>query len=291
MVATHISTSCQQVETAINALGDRFAAITARLDDALAVSAGMTLDDGFAGTLTAGKQQLNEVVHGLKEINASRNALTDEIRGLAACTQELRGMADEVGQIAFKTNMLSLNAAIEAAHAGEAGKGFGVVAQEVRALSQASRETGQRINARVEAIGQTLLSLTERSESALVEESRVVAACEARIAEVLERFGVCSLGLGETTNRLRQESATIKEELEGSMVHLQFQDRVSQILSHAAQSLNALAEQASHPETVRSQDIAALLSKLAASYTTDEQRNVHLEPLERRAAASSVTFF
>jgi methyl-accepting chemotaxis protein len=73
-------------------------------------------------------------------------------------------MAADIGQIAFKTNMLALNAAIEAAHAGEAGKGFAVVAQEVRALSQASRETGSQIITRIEAVNTTLNSLTQRNE-------------------------------------------------------------------------------------------------------------------------------
>jgi len=115
---------------------------------ALPVLAQHVDDSSFFSALTDGRERLVQVRRDLKEIHASRSGLAEEIRGLRRFTDELHGMAADVGQVVFKTNMLALNAAIEAARAGEAGKGFAVVAQEVRALSQASRETGSQIVSR-----------------------------------------------------------------------------------------------------------------------------------------------
>jgi methyl-accepting chemotaxis protein len=61
-------------------------------------------------------------------------------------------MAAEVDQIGFRTNMLSLNAAIEAAHAGEAGKGFAVVASEVKSLATQTAKATEEITSQIAAI-------------------------------------------------------------------------------------------------------------------------------------------
>lgn len=292
ILAGHIDSSQQQIEAATLSLTDRFLRIVERLDSTLATSAGLTGDgpEGFSATLAAGRRQLDTVVARLKEINAGRDGLAQEIRSLAGYTQDLRRMAAEVGHIAFQTNILALNAAIEAAHAGEVGKGFAVVAHEVRALSQASRETGQHINERVETIGAALEGLTQRSAVALEQEAGAVAACELQVSEVLARFGVTSLSLGDATHRLREESADIKRELEGSVVQLQFQDRVSQILTHAARSLRELAQHADAPHGGTG-DVARLLERIAASYTTEEQHQVHGSRAPTSSAAGAVTYF
>lgn len=293
VLAQHIDSSHRQIEQAVTALSEKFAAITGRLDTALAVSGEVTdnEDSDVGRALSVGRSELAGVIRALKEINASRSQLTSDIKSVASCTHELRGMADEVGLIAFKTNMLSLNAAIEAARAGEQGKGFAVVAQEVRSLSQASRETGRRINERIGSLGDSLKDLCERSEAALAGESDIVAKCETNIQGVLSKFGVTSIALEQTTERLRSESSSIKSELESSLVHLQFQDRVSQILQHAAKSLRELAKGASAQSVQETQQIAQLVSAMTRGYTTAEQRAAHHGEPVAEAKAGGITYF
>jgi methyl-accepting chemotaxis protein len=294
VLAQHVDTSRAQMESGIGALSSQFLDIVQRLDETLRVSASIGGDDdsSISSALNEGRQRLTQVIRDLKEIHASRSGLAQEIRGLCKYTNELHAMAADVGQIAFKTNMLALNAAIEAAHAGEAGKGFAVVAQEVRALSQASRETGSQIITRIEAVNATLNNLTQRNEQVFSQESRAVNGCEQHINEVLLRFASTSQGLTASTQRLRQDSERIKDQIEQAMVQLQFQDRVSQILSHAVESLRDLGRTAGNSQRVQAADVAAFLSRMAATYTTSEQRSVHHGQSKVAApVAAAVDFF
>jgi len=87
-------------------------------------------------SVSAGEKLANKTVNAMEEINEQTSAITDAIT--------------VIDQIAFQTNILSLNAAVEAATAGEAGKGFAVVAQEVRNLASRSAEAAKEIKDIVE---------------------------------------------------------------------------------------------------------------------------------------------
>jgi uncharacterized protein YukE len=88
--------------------------------------------------------------------------LTDNI---AARTQDVQSILSEIGAIAKQTNLLALNAAIEAARAGEAGRGFAVVADEVRDLSGRTSQFSQQINKVIQNM-QVTVKQTEEAISA-----------------------------------------------------------------------------------------------------------------------------
>jgi methyl-accepting chemotaxis protein len=94
-----------------------------------------TLADDTKQSATTGKGLANQTANAMEEINTSTQAIADAIT--------------VIDQIAFQTNILSLNAAVEAATAGEAGKGFAVVAGEVRNLAARSAEAANEIKALV----------------------------------------------------------------------------------------------------------------------------------------------
>ncbi len=95
-----------------------------------------SLADDLTHTANDGQELANKTASSMEDINTQVTAINDSI-----------GIID---QIAFQTNILSLNAAVEAATAGEAGKGFAVVAQEVRNLASRSAEAANEIKALVE---------------------------------------------------------------------------------------------------------------------------------------------
>jgi methyl-accepting chemotaxis protein len=272
-----IETARVQSEEAITALSARFAGIVNRLDLALDASQhnSGTADLGLA--LEAGKRELAQVMSALNEIHESRSTLAEQIRALAAHSSELAKMASEVEQIAFQTNMLALNAAIEAAHVGEAGRGFAVVAHEVRNLATASRDTGKGITQKIALVNQSLGQIIETNETVSAREGEALHASGNRIQGVLGKFSDMSEGLARSSEELRRESSAIKGEIEESMVQLQFQDRVGQIMAQVVGSMADLDDRAGAVARGELQqiDTQSYMAQMVSSYTTDEQRRNH----------------
>ncbi|WP_223508914.1 MULTISPECIES: methyl-accepting chemotaxis protein [unclassified Pseudomonas] len=99
-----------------------------------------------------GKQQVEETISVIGQLHAAVSDTTSEINGLAGQVQSISGVLSVIRSIAEQTNLLALNAAIEAARAGEAGRGFAVVADEVRALAHRTQHSTSEIEQIVTAI-------------------------------------------------------------------------------------------------------------------------------------------
>ena len=297
--AKQVENARQQSEDAILALSTQFRGIVTSLDGAMAASEKGSGDGGrdLRAAMDEGKQQLLKVIDALTSVRDSRAALVSEIRSLNVYTVELADMAKDVEMIAFKTNMLALNAAIEAAHAsGEVGRGFAVVANEVRQLSIASRDTGKTIGAKIAVINDTLKSIVGANEQAVEREASAVKDSEERIGSVLEEFGGMTERLLKSAEQFRSEGESIKNEVMESMVQLQFQDRVGQILSHVVKSIGDLSGNAAAMDAAgdgAEADGAAedYLAEIAQSYTTDEQRRIHEGAAASVVAPQAAEFF
>jgi methyl-accepting chemotaxis protein len=289
IIARQVDNARQESEDAILALTTRFRGIVSRLDNAMAASEQGSGDGGrdLRTVMDDGKQKLLTVMDALNAIRDSRAALISEIRALNVYTVQLAEMSKEVEMIAFKTNMLALNAAIEAAHAtGDVGRGFAVVAAEVRLLSVASRETGKSIGAKIVLINDSLKSIVDANELSVQREAVAVQDSEARIGEVLAKFGGMTERLLESAQEFRGEGEAIKDEVMESMVQLQFQDRVGQILSHVVQSIGRVDESGSSGA-----DGGDSLDGMVQSYTTEEQRRIHDGLPATAAAPQAVDYF
>ena len=112
-------------------------------------------------------QNANRLAHDASTSASSGGAMVDRlVETMGEIDRRAQSMAEIIAvmdSIAFQTTILAINAAVEAAHAGEQGRGFGVVAQEVRALSQRSAQSAKEIR---ELVQNTIESLGEGSERA-----------------------------------------------------------------------------------------------------------------------------
>jgi len=225
--------------------------------------------------------------------------MLQKIEGLQAITAQLQTMAADVASIAWQTNLLALNAAIEAARAGEAGRGFAVVANEVRMLSNRSAEAGKHISQQVSQISSAINATCSAATATKQQEERSVQASEEMINSVLAGFRGVTDGLVASSELLKHESAGIQTEVSEALVQLQFQDRVSQILSHVQQNitrwpsiLDENRQQFDAEEGVPPLDARALLAELESTYAMAEERTLHKKgALPAPQQAEEITFF
>ncbi|SFX49520.1 methyl-accepting chemotaxis protein [Pseudomonas sp. NFACC36] len=299
--ARQVESSRQQTETAIVSLTSRFTGISSRLEETVHASqlaAGELAGNGSGGAvqvLAQSEGELVQVINSLKATQASRDETLAQVRNLTAYTGELRTMAADVAAIAAQTNLLALNAAIEAARAGEAGRGFAVVADAVRSLSSKSSETGQQMSAKVDIINTAITQLVQAASSGADQDSQSVSISEDSIQRVLERFKSVTGRLAESADLLQQESFGIRDELTEVLVSLQFQDRVSQILSHVRDNIEDLhvhVQQATQsPDQAVPIDARQWLARMETTYATDEQRRNHHGDAGAQQTSQEITFF
>ncbi|HJV52078.1 MAG TPA: methyl-accepting chemotaxis protein [Noviherbaspirillum sp.] len=299
----HIASSMSQMESAISSLTQRFSGIVDKLDQAVRASSSATesVEDrhsGLVAVFASSERELGEVVASLKAVTASKAAMLEKIHGLEQFISELKGMAAEVAQIASQTNLLALNAAIEASRAGEMGRGFAVVAKEVRMLSNQSGETGRRITEKVGLISDAIIATCEAAEQSMRQEESSMAASEASIDAVLAEFRQVTDALVQSSNLLKEESIGIKSEVGEALVQLQFQDRVSQIMTHVKHNIERLPEflrqnrrKFEQEGALQPLDSKELLAELASTYAMAEERAVHGGHQAVKTQASEITFF
>lgn len=134
--------------------------------------------------VTTGKALMSTTESGRSAIEIS-NDVSQQIAGLA---EEMGAIAQVINQIASQTNLLAMNAAIEAAHAGEAGRGFAVVADEIRKLSE---ETGTNARGIEETVAK-VIAVTENGRTAGAESLASFEAVATRVKETAD--GLLEIG-------------------------------------------------------------------------------------------------
>ena len=282
----HIELADGQTHAAADGLTGKFVSMSQQISGALAFGDGQGGD--VFEVLRKAQVELPRALQALDHTRGERERFLVEIRELGGFVSELHGMAEGVAKIASQTNLLALNAAIEAARAGESGRGFAVVADEVRKLSSMSGETGTKITEKVQVMSNAMQAMVAHAEQMTEHSRNSIQETEGIVGQVLGELGEGVASLEQRLQMLQGNSRDVEQTVNGVLVDLQFQDRVSQIISHVTGDIQRL--QASlHQEPVPASN--EWLRVLESSYTTLEQQRVHSGSGTASVEQSSVTFF
>ncbi|MEC2077422.1 methyl-accepting chemotaxis protein [Metabacillus fastidiosus] len=178
-----------------------------------------------------GKESIERVITQMNSINSNVSILGDSIKNLSDSSAEIGKINEVITAIAAQTNLLALNAAIEAARAGEAGKGFAVVADEVRKLAEQSANSAKQITSLIQHIqndtGKTLKSMESTTKE--VEEGLHV------VKDAGTSFEKIETSLSEVFNQLKDVTFAINELSSGTE---QVASSVSKVKTIAEESAN-----------------------------------------------------
>jgi len=204
-----------------------------------------------------GTESVGAAMNGMDDIRTKVEAIAENILALSEKTQQIGDIIDTVSDIAGQSNILALNAAIEASQAGEAGKGFRVVADEVRSLSEQSRQAA----AQVKVILGDIQKATNLAVMATEQGTRGVNTGSQLVAEMAQTIN----DLGKVVERSAQAAQQIVAGVEQQTIGLdQIVMRMHEINQAARQS--AMRAQQSQKAAQNLTDLAARLRATAMRY-------------------------
>jgi methyl-accepting chemotaxis protein len=156
--------------------------------------------------LTEEKMSLSNDLSALAETGSAAMAQTmGSIKDIAGSAQEITEMIRLINGVAQETNLLAMNASIEAAHAGQYGRGFAVVAEEIRKLSEATRKNANGVSVTLKKIQEKIAntsSVTERTEKTIGQIIQGIKEVSAAMNETLMGLREISVGTGRVTEAI-----------------------------------------------------------------------------------------
>ena len=238
--ASNMACSMEEVSTSIHSVAESAAEVDQQ--------AHASLD--FA---RRGNEGLSRMIGEIDTVETAVNEITCSVEGFVVSTQAITGMTRQIKEIAEQTNLLALNAAIEAARAGEQGRGFAVVADEVRKLAEKSASAVSEIDGVTRALNDKTALVNVGIRRGLDS----LASCQHYMETVAEALSQASQSVERTSVGMTGIAASVREQTAASDSVAR---NVEQIAGMAEENMRAVAA-----ANKRAQSLEALSERLRAA--------------------------
>ena len=311
-----------QMSSNIGAIGDQFEDLVSKMETATKASdeilSGIQLltekinsQSSAVTQSSASIEEMTAAVENVSSISERRKNATDKLVEITTSggekieqtnalieestrdVSEIIEVIDIINNVASQTNLLSMNAAIEAAHAGEAGRGFAVVAEEIRKLAESTNGNAKRIKTSINTIAQRIQTIhstsnesrdafkaieaeTRSSSEAMSEISSSMKELSTGSNEILEAMN----SLSHTTQEIQDNAASVTDNTESINRSIQGILKIGNVINDGMQEIesgiqdiNRSMSQVNDLNELSSESIDNLVEKVAA-FKTDANRQI-----------------
>ncbi len=215
-----------------------------------------------------GSAMVRELKEQAHNVETASSVTVEVIESLTQKVAEVQNFVGTILSISSQTNLLALNASIEAARAGEAGRGFAVVAEEIRQLSEQTKDASNNITSIIEELN----SDTKRANESIRNSVESVAKQNELIEETREKFEKINEGVSELTTNINNTERVIKEILQSTGV-------ISENITH----LSATSQEVAASSTEGLKTSETTVGDMKACRTILEEINSLVQELQASA--------